>query len=170
MSGLRCNVSDILHRPGARRHETIEARLDGPAILGTNFSNDQPFVFDVTFEHVEDGVVVHGLVSGGWSAPCSRCLEQLGAHIEVAIHEFFEPNSIDGETYPIVDGEIDLEPILLDALLPEMPLAPRCSESCLGLCPHCGINRNLESCDCAQRVIDPRWAALDVLKNPIESN
>ena len=49
-------------------------------------------------------------------------------------------------------------------MLLELPLAPLCSEDCQGLCPVCGANRNTEPCDCAP-VADPRWAALDALRD-----
>ena len=35
-----------------------------------------------------------------------------------------------------------------DALLLELPMAPRCREDCAGLCPRCGADRNLGPCGC----------------------
>ena len=70
----------------------------------------------------------------------------------------------DDEAYPLAGDELDLEPLARDAVLLELPLAPLCTEDCQGLCPTCGANRNTESCDCAPPA-DPRWAALDVLRD-----
>jgi DUF177 domain-containing protein len=30
-----------------------------------------------------------------------------------------------------------------------LPTIPLCSEDCRGLCPRCGINRNVRACTCA---------------------
>jgi uncharacterized metal-binding protein YceD (DUF177 family) len=58
------------------------------------------------------------------------------------------------------DGEeIDLTPLFRDQVVLAVPFAPLCSEDCKGLCPQCGVDRNLETCDCKPPV-DPRWAAL----------
>ncbi len=39
------------------------------------------------------------------------------------------------ETYPLVGDELDLEPLVRDAILLELPQAPLCREDCQGLCP-----------------------------------
>ena len=44
-----------------------------------------------------------------------------------------------------------------------VPFAPLCMETCKGLCPQCGIDRNTASCNC-DPPIDPRLAALKGLK------
>ncbi len=71
----------------------------------------------------------------------------------------------DEDAYPMADEVIDLEPLLRDAVLLELPLAPLCAETCLGLCPQCGTNWNESPCDC-RPAADPRWAPLDELLDP----
>jgi hypothetical protein len=63
------------------------------------------------------------------------------------------------ESYVVGADELDVEPVVRDACILELPLAPLCSESCRGLCPTCGANRNRDECLCEQEV-DPRWSAL----------
>lgn len=41
-----------------------------------------------------------------------------------------------------------------------LPVKPLCGETCKGLCPACGSNRNTESCACAGPEGDPRLAVL----------
>ena len=72
----------------------------------------------------------------------------------------------DEETYPLRGELLDLQPLVRDALLLELPLAPLCSEDCRGLCPTCGADLNDGPCSCDQAPADPRWAALDLLKDP----
>ena len=42
------------------------------------------------------------------------------------------------------DANIDLEPVIREYLLIEMPISPVCRTDCRGLCPVCGVNLNEE--------------------------
>jgi uncharacterized protein len=64
------------------------------------------------------------------------------------------------------DGErIDLEPVFREQFVLAVPFAPLCAETCKGLCPQCGIDRNTASCAC-EPPIDPRLTPLKGLKIP----
>jgi uncharacterized protein len=115
-------------------------------------------------ERVPEGIVVRGTITAPWSAACSRCLEPVSGAISVHVDELFETQPLEGETYQLDDDVIDLEPMVRDALLLELPPAPLCADDCAGLCPSCGVNRNLAHCECVTEVIDPRWAALRSLE------
>ena len=71
--------------------------------------------------------------------------------------------STEDELYPIADDTIDLGPLVRDAIVLELPMAPLCREDCRGLCPQCGADRNEGDCGCVAPP-DPRWANLDVLR------
>ena len=51
------------------------------------------------------------------------------------MRELYTEDGDGEETYPLVDDEVDLEPLVRDAVLLELPLAPLCRPDCLGLCP-----------------------------------
>jgi uncharacterized protein len=72
----------------------------------------------------------------------------------------FEPAPLEGETYKLDDDVLDLEPLVRDALLLELPTVPLCREECAGLCSNCGVDLNVTTCDCTTEDFDPRWAAL----------
>jgi len=59
-------------------------------------------------------------------------------------------------------------PLVREQLLLELPAKPLCREECAGLCPTCGADLNLGPCGCARRAIDPRWAALEVVRSKLE--
>jgi uncharacterized protein len=122
---------------------------------------------DVTLTPFEGGVDVAGTVRAPWAGICRRCAEPVAGELSVSVRERFgDPGSgttADEDFYPIVDDEVDLGPMVRDALVLELPMAPLCREDCAGLCPQCGANRNEGPCACvAPR--DPRWANLDVLR------
>ena len=106
------------------------------------------------------GDAPHGRASAG-AAP-SRCRASCGSRCTSASPTPRWPDA-DEDAYPLVDDELDLEPLVRDAVLLELPLAPLCREDCAGLCPQCGANRNEGACGCAAPR-DPRWATLDVLR------
>jgi uncharacterized protein len=63
--------------------------------------------------------------------------------------------------FAIDDGrEIDLSEAVRQYILLAMPMKPLCREDCAGLCPRCGCNRNIDSCDCSDSGVDPRFAVL----------
>jgi uncharacterized protein len=43
---------------------------------------------------------------------------------------------------------IDLQEVLMEQLRLQIPFQPLCSEDCRGLCAQCGVNFNVESCQC----------------------
>jgi uncharacterized protein len=60
--------------------------------------------------------------------------------------------------------EVDLAPLLREAMILSLPTVPLCSDECRGLCPHCGANRNVGRCGCHDDWVDPRLAVLRSLK------
>ena len=77
-------------------------------------------------ERVPDGIVARGTVDARWDGECSTCLRELSADINVGVGELYEMHPVEGDTYPIEGHEIDLEQLVRDALLLELPLAPVC--------------------------------------------
>jgi uncharacterized protein len=111
---------------------------------------------------------VTGTVTARYVGECRRCLEPARGTIAVEVRELCAESG-DGETaYALSPKTLDLEPIVHDACILELPLAPLCREGCAGLCPQCGANRNTERCDC-RALRDPRFAALSLLETDQES-
>ena len=152
MPGLRIDVADLLSHPGARRAVSVSETLD--ALAGSAAVVEGPVRVELTLERVSHGIVARGAVSADWLAECSTCLRDLRRTTEVHVDELFEPEAVDGETYPIVGHEIDLEQLVRDSVLLELPLSPRCDEPCADLAP--GADDDAEP--------DPRWAALSELE------
>ena len=48
---------------------------------------------------------------------------------------------------------LDLDQILAEQIILSVPENPLCREDCGGLCPVCGVNRNLRGCQCSQTEI-----------------
>lgn len=159
------HAAQLRRRVGTRWHEVRRGVIDDLTCSGSAVPDHAEVEADVVLESVVGGVAVSGTVRAPWSATCRRCLEPAGGALVVPVREHFTEQGDGEETYPLHDGEVDLEPMVRDAVLLELPQAPLCSAGCRGLCPQCGANRNLEPCSC-QAPRDPRWARLDALGGP----
>lgn len=163
-SAFRVPVSNLMKRPGASRSVLVEGVLNDVRGPGAEVADD-PIVVDVTLERVSEGIVVRGTVAARWDAACSRCLVPVGGELALHVGELYERQPLEGETYPLSDDDIvDLEPLVRDALLLELPSVPLCRADCAGLCPSCGADHNLTPCKCDDHEPDPRWDALRSLE------
>jgi uncharacterized protein len=157
---LRIPVADLLRRPGASKSVAVSAPVTGLGNGVAEVDANTPVTVDVTLERISEGIVVRGQIDAPWHSECSRCVKPVGATISVHVDELFESTPLAGETYGLDEDSLDLEPLVRDAVLLELPAAPLCAEDCTGLCPTCGIDRDDCVCDSAPADLDPRWAAL----------
>lgn len=165
---FRVNVADLVHRPGARRHERVTGRLVGLRVVDTAVPPDGDVTVDAILEWVSDGVLATGDVEGEWESECRRCLTPVRGSATVEFRELFEPTPREGETYPLRNDQIDLEPLAREALLVDLPLAPLCRPDCRGLCPVCGVDRNADPSHSHDAETDSRWSALDSLRGVLD--
>jgi uncharacterized protein len=161
---LTIGVADLLRRPGNHRDEHLEAVLPGLEVMGSHVPAGAPITIDVRLESVNEGIVVRGAVSAPWVGECRRCLRPIEETLRSDVYEVFEDEPVEGETRQLDIDRIDLEPMAREVVLLDLPLAPLCKDDCAGLCPECGVDRNINDCGHALTTHDERWAALDDLK------
>ncbi len=164
------NVRSLRSRPGTRQDVQLRGQIADMAVSSAEVPEGAEVGFDGWVESTLGGVTVVGRVSAPWSGVCRRCLEEASGTLVAEVRELcrdprdalLDPigTSEEGdEAYVVGADELDVEPLVRDACILELPLAPLCSESCRGLCPKCGANRNRDECSCEPEV-DPRWSAL----------
>lgn len=93
-----------------------------------------------------DGVHATFVSTAEVNLVCVRCLAKWPETLEVAGDQHFSKIP-DEDGYAIVGGEIDLNGPTTDELGLGIPVAPLCRSDCLGLCPICGTDLNMEPCD-----------------------
>jgi uncharacterized metal-binding protein YceD (DUF177 family) len=118
-------------------------------------------------ESVMEGVLVSGELDVPVEGSCARCLEPVEDTLELDVQELFaysgsttEATSEEDEVRRVDGDFLDLEPMVRDAVVLSLPLAPVCSEDCSGLCVDCGQRLDDLPPDHTHEVIDPRWAGL----------
>jgi uncharacterized protein len=164
MSGarpLQVGVSELLRHPGSRRPFEADVVLDGLALSTAQVVPGSPVHVELVLESLSSSITATGTVSVTWEGDCRRCLEPVEGDAEAEVHaEVFEAVPTEGETYPLVGEQIDLEPLVRDAVLLALPLAPLCAETCAGPAPEeFPTGPAVEGAEPR----DPRWAALDEL-------
>jgi len=154
---------ELRRRPGTQREVRVTTALPGLAITSARVPDDADLVLEATLEWIDGAVTVTGRVQVPWTGECRRCLDEVGGVLDVGLREVFEVRPLDGDTYPLEGDEVDLEPVVRDAALLNLPLAPLCRDDCPGPAPD-----TFPALRPPDRVVeaprDPRWAALDQLR------
>lgn len=122
-------------------------------------------------EFVED-IRLRAHFEGNFELLCARCLEPVKLPLAGDFDLIYRPVSVETEAgeHAITEDETEigyyeksgllLEDAVREQVLLTLPGRTLCQEDCKGLCPHCGINRNLATCECVEKPVDPRLAAL----------
>jgi uncharacterized protein len=115
-----------------------------------------------------------GHLEGTVDGTCRRCLTDTTAAVADDVHLIFaEAGDMtaaeDPDVYELEPGaaELDLRPAIREEWLLSAPAFLQCREDCKGLCPSCGIDLNVETCECAQPTTDSRWDALRKLRDQL---
>jgi uncharacterized protein len=128
-----------------------------------------------TARRMKENVFIEGTVTTAVDMPCCRCLEMTRLPLQSSFKYTFVPpppssqdevelNAADLD-FAYYEGDvIDLDTVVLEQIMLQIPIKPLCAESCRGLCPHCGSNLNMTSCNCRGEVLDERLAILKQFK------
>jgi uncharacterized protein len=176
---LKINVRNI-PEDGLKIHfekeEDWHRRVLGPeqgSEKGMDFSL-KPTTIDGLATRVGDTVTLGLKVQTSIDIQCGRCLEPLIIPVNSEFKYTLTPAPEEAESTEIEvsldevnvgyyqEDEMDLEPIVLEQIVLQIPIKPLCREECKGLCPQCGADLNVETCDCRTNAGDLRLA---VLKN-----
>lgn len=128
-----------------------------------------------TLKRIRQTLYLEGSLRTEVEMACSRCLEVTRLPISAPFKYILTPaqtehpeeqelNAEDMDFVSYSDNLIDLDPLITEQILLQIPMKVLCREDCKGLCPHCGINLNTDRCQCHTERIDHRLAVLKKLK------
>ena len=165
-SELRVNAAELLRRPGSERTVDLSVSIDS---LGLDDDPRFPAAAEahvrLHLEALTDGIVVVGAIDTPWQGTCRRCLADAGGVVRSDVHELYQKVLTDPDAFELEGDLLDLQPLVREMVMLDAPSTPLCRDDCAGLCPTCGTNLNEGSCGCAPAPADPRWDALDGLKD-----
>ena len=169
---IEINVSQLLKSPvGTTRKYEMDDQVDigdGPVVVRG----------EVTLLRTGRGILVTGRLKTDVQLTCARCLSQFHQPLTLVIEEEYFPtiDILTGAPVSAPEDEpgaftidqnniLDLGEAVRQYALLAKPMKPLCRQDCSGLCPTCGTNLNVKSCNCPKNVIDPRWQKLADAKN-----
>lgn len=161
---MQFNVSQLLREPvGATREYTLTP--EPPVHRGT-----------VEMIRTPDGVLVRAEADVLIEAVCSRCLTPFAYPAHISFEEIFyqqvdvvtgrrlENDGAEPESFLIdANHTIDITEAVRQYSEMAAAMQPLCRSDCPGICPVCGQDLTIASCDCDRTPLDPRWGALAAL-------
>jgi uncharacterized protein len=143
VSGL---LADI---PGTVRDYAVDGVEVDP---GEGLRITEPVTGTVRLTRTNRGLIVDARLHTALAGECARCLQPLATPVAFRIDEEVLP-TIDlasGLPVPLEEGgdpeaprltdhhELELRPLVAEAISLQEPIAPLCEPDCPGLCPECG--------------------------------
>jgi uncharacterized protein len=167
---MRVCVGGLLAEPGAVRALAFSECVEVPAEQVT-----RPALVEgcLTLRATGRSVILAGRVGAVVALTCGMCLAPFEHTLDVEISEEFGRRDparggavraeLEPEDFmvPLAPGDvIDVTEVVRQTVTAALPIAPRCSPDCRGLCPRCGADRNRVACACEDQADDPRLAPL----------
>jgi uncharacterized protein len=171
------DLSEIVIREGMR----VKHAVDQPGVEDPDLVFAEPLQGTLSFENSGDLINIQGRVKSTLTIPCNRCLEDVRMPLALAVEEHFPVEEIlhpdrqpkDGEEFDTTVSSVvyldqgrpmlDLDELLRQLIVAEIPIQTLCAEDCAGLCPTCGVNRNETACQCAETPLNTPLAGLAAL-------
>jgi uncharacterized protein len=155
-------ISDLLSDSGSRRAVAVDTSIAWGvemAAVGPNLKAE------LVLENASGVLVVRGQAETTLQLTCDRCLTVWSEDLDIEITEALGFD-VDGDGYALDRDTADLEPVLRDALLLEVPLRPMCRDDCRGICATCGADLNTATCPGHDEESTSPFAALRDLLEP----
>jgi len=158
-------------RSGEVREESVDVALE-PYLLGGQRYESHPETVPVPVRITQtSGATVFDLsLHTRLAGPCMRCLNYAEVEVDASAQEYHDPAAPPADELRsdyVVEDHLLVGAWGRDAIALALPEQILCRPECLGLCPVCGKDLNVEPHDHADVVLDPRWAALEGLRDQL---
>lgn len=163
---FRINVGFIVHQEVGYKHEIpfefeqiqVSDDLDLRNLEGL-----------ATIGRTPQGLIVQADFSADTTLECVRCLNDFERSLNWNFTELYAFNKKSVSESDLIlpeDAHIDLQPLIREYALLEIPINPICKPDCKGLCAVCGEDLNLSDCGHRNIVEDSPFSALkDLLED-----
>jgi uncharacterized protein len=167
LSPFRLNVGFIVHQTvGFSRDFDFEF----PQVHLAPDLNLENFTGIARVTRTPQGLLLQVKMHATTASECVRCLTGYNQDLHIdftELYAFSRRSVTDSELLLPEDGHLDLEPLVREYMLLEVPIGPLCSADCKGLCAICGESINDNPHEHGQETGDPR---LSVLKSLLDQD
>jgi uncharacterized protein len=149
---FRLNVGFIVHQEVGYKHEFP---FEYEKIQIADDLDLRHFEGVVNIGRTPQGLIVQADFSGDIALECVRCLNEFERRLDwemTELYAFSEKSVSDSGLILPEDAHIDLQPLIREYALLEIPINPICKPDCKGLCPVCG--EDLNQVDCGHKDIN----------------
>lgn len=136
--------------------------------LGRELVFSEPIELEGSFLFNGETVEISGTAKAKLVSQCARCGEPFEETLAFDFSERFEKAprwAEEHDTYPFEGDVLCPDTMVMDNLFLNLPLVSVCREDCKGLCPVCGVNRNLIDCGCEQTDKENPFSVLKQMTN-----
>jgi uncharacterized protein len=162
------SLRQVKLRPGEQHREEVELELAPLNYGGQRYipvPEKVPAALEIT--RANTGTVFSLAFTARLHGPCYRCLGDAVLELPIKAREYQDEKPDDEElkTEYVVGNMLELSDWARDAIALALPDKILCRPDCAGLCPECGKNLNDEPHVHEEEHVDPRWAALEALRD-----
>jgi len=156
-------------RSGEQHRDTLPIVLESYRLGGERYLPVPPEVpAELEVQRATGGDVFRLRFVVRLHGPCMRCLEDAVVPLAIDATEYHDSGASAGDDLTseyVVDDHLELSAWARDAIALALPDQILCRPDCAGLCPVCGKNLNAEPHEHPGEGPDPRWAALEALRD-----
>ena len=161
------SLRQVKLRPGEQYRDEVDVELPAFEFGGQRYvpvPEQVPAALEIT--RANTGTVFTLSFTARLYGPCYRCLGDAVLEIPNDLREYQAESPEDEQmTTPYVVGNnLELSAWARDAVALALPDKILCRPDCAGLCDVCGKNLNEEPHEHEEEHGDPRWAALEALR------
>jgi len=151
------DIRSLTRQAGTSIELDLEIGPEAFGLLREDLSLESPVAFTGQLMHTDHGILIlTGTMKAKLAGICARCLQPVPLMIETSLNETFEPEDQKtgsdeeqpSEAYGHTGLALEIDQVLRDNLIPLLPVRLICRDDCAGLCPVCGVDRNVNPCDC----------------------
>jgi uncharacterized protein len=164
------DLRNVRVRSGEEHREAIDVTIAPVELGGVRYiSVPEAVPAELAVTRATTGWVFDLRLSVRLHGVCVRCLEDAVVEQVLDLREYqaTSPDTDELTTAHFVDERLDLSAWAREALVLALPDKILCRPDCAGLCPVCGKDLNREPHTHEETDSDPRWAALEKLKEQL---
>jgi uncharacterized protein len=143
---FRLNVGFIVHQEVGYKHEIP---FEYEQIQVSDDLDLRHFEGLATIGRTPQGLIVQADFTAVTTLECVRCLNDFEQTLNWNITELYAFNKKSVSESGLImpdDAHIDLQPLIREYALLEIPIKPLCKPDCKGLCSVCGEDLNVKDC------------------------
>lgn len=165
------NLTELFSRDGKEKTYACDIDMDQLHTTEADFDIVSREPVELHIRNLgERKLLLQGQAKLTLQIPCDRCLDPVDWPFELSLEEELDLSKTEEECageldeQPYVSGyNLDVDRLLSNELLLNLPMKVLCREDCKGMCNRCGANLNHTKCSCDTSSPDPRMSVIQDL-------